>query len=514
MSDWTGGYIADIGYTYGYYGELNPLRIKLAFLRAGIAFPENGAACELGFGQGVSTNVHAAASMTHWHGTDFNPVQAGYAQQLAAASGAKADLHDDAFADFCGRADLPQFDFIALHGIWSWISDDNRRIIVDFIRRKLKVGGVLYISYNTQPGWAAMVPLRDLLAEHAQLMGASGSGILPRVDSALEFAEKVLGSGARYGIANHQVAARLAALKGQNRSYVAHEYFNGEWLPMSFSKMKDWLDDAKLTYACSANFLDQVDLLNLTPEQQQILKDIPDAGFRETVRDFIVNQQFRRDYWVRGPRPLSAPERVEQLRRLRFILSAPLNEVTLKVSGVLGEATLHEQVYQPILAVLADQRIHTLHDVERALNGTTDFQNVLQSLLILAAKGSIQLVQDDAAIKAATVHCNRLNRELCLQARYSSSVSVLASPVTGGGIGVSRFNQIFLLASREAPNDSAAWARYLLQVLAAQGQRIIIDGKVPESAELELNEALRLAKEFEDKHLPLLKTLGVQCKNG
>ena len=32
MNDWTAGYVADIGYTFGYYAELNPLRIKLAFL--------------------------------------------------------------------------------------------------------------------------------------------------------------------------------------------------------------------------------------------------------------------------------------------------------------------------------------------------------------------------------------------------------------------------------------------------------------------------------------------------
>jgi hypothetical protein len=31
MSDWTARYVADIGYTFGYYSELNPLRAKLAF---------------------------------------------------------------------------------------------------------------------------------------------------------------------------------------------------------------------------------------------------------------------------------------------------------------------------------------------------------------------------------------------------------------------------------------------------------------------------------------------------
>ena len=48
MTDWTSGYVADIGYTFGYYTELTPLRVKLAFLDAGLPAPETGSACELG----------------------------------------------------------------------------------------------------------------------------------------------------------------------------------------------------------------------------------------------------------------------------------------------------------------------------------------------------------------------------------------------------------------------------------------------------------------------------------
>ena len=175
MTDWTSGYVADIGYTYGYYAELNPARVKLALLNAGLAFPDMGTACELGFGQGVSANFHAAASLTSWHGTDFNPSQAGFAQELARMSGSGAQLFDEAFDAFCAR-DLPDFDYIGLHGIWSWISDANRAVIVDFVRRKLKVGGVLYISYNTLPGWGAFAPMRHLLTQHAEVVGA----VVPR----------------------------------------------------------------------------------------------------------------------------------------------------------------------------------------------------------------------------------------------------------------------------------------------------------------------------------------------
>ena len=122
MTDWTAGYVADIGYTFGYYQELNPLRVRLAFLNAGLVCPEVVTACELGFGQGMSANLHAAAAAISWHGTDFNPSQASFAQELAVVSGSGAKLDNDAFADFANRRDLPDFDYIGIHGIWSSIS--------------------------------------------------------------------------------------------------------------------------------------------------------------------------------------------------------------------------------------------------------------------------------------------------------------------------------------------------------------------------------------------------------
>ena len=88
MADWTAGNVSNIDYTFGYYQELNPLRAQLAFLNQGLVYPEVKNACELGYGQGLAINLHAATSSTHWYGTDFNPSQAGFAQELAIESGA------------------------------------------------------------------------------------------------------------------------------------------------------------------------------------------------------------------------------------------------------------------------------------------------------------------------------------------------------------------------------------------------------------------------------------------
>jgi len=510
MTDWTAGYVADITYTYGYYTELNPQRVKLAFLHQGLVFPAMGAACELGFGQGLSANIHAAASVTQWHGTDFNPSQAGFAQELAAASGAGAKLYDEAFADFCARTDLPDFDFIGLHGIWSWISDENRQVIVDFIRRKLKVGGVFYISYNTLPGWASFAPMRHLMTEHAAVLGAEGKGIVSRIDGAIDFAEKLLATNPIFSRANPLVGDRLKKMKEHNRHYLAHEYFNRDWHPMHFATMAEWLEGAKLQYACSAHYLDHIAAVNLTAEQQAFLQEIPDPMFRETTRDFMVNQQFRRDYWVKGARKLNPLEQAEALRAQKLILVTHRPDVPLKVAGALGEASLSEAVYTPILDLLADHKPKTLGQIEQAVKdkGLT-FAQIIQAAMVLTGAGHLAMVQDEQVINKAKKQTDKLNAHLCQKARGSNDIGYLASPVIGGGVAVNRFQQLFLLSLSQGKKQPAEWAQAVWQTIAAQGQTLVKEGKALQTAEENLAELTAQAHTFADKQLPILKALQI-----
>lgn len=60
---------------------------------AGHPAPKIENACELGFGQGLSVAIHAAAqSGIKWWGADFNPSQASFATELAQLSGSDAKL--------------------------------------------------------------------------------------------------------------------------------------------------------------------------------------------------------------------------------------------------------------------------------------------------------------------------------------------------------------------------------------------------------------------------------------
>lgn len=510
MHNWTSGYTADVNYTFGYYTELNPLRVQLAFLNAGLKYPEFGNACELGFGQGMSINLHSAASVTRWYGTDFNPSQAGFAQELAEASGAQTALYDDSFVDFVKRPDLPEFDFIGLHGIWSWISDDNRQTIVDFVSRKLKVGGVLYISYNTLPGWAAFAPMRHLMVAHAQSMSAPGQGTIKRIGDSLAFTDKFLATRPNYPGNFPAVLDRLQKIKEQDRNYLAHEYFNRDWQPMYFATMAEQLASAKLSYATSAHLPDNVDAANLLAEQRSMLQEIPDPNFRESVRDFMVNQHFRRDYWVKGARRLPALEQREMLRALRLILLTHPSKLALTMKGALGDITLNESIYMPIVAVMSDYTVHSVAQIEQAVTGDgLVFEQLIQALVVLAGIGHVALVQDDAIVAAAKPSTDRLNRHLLNKARFQSQANHLASPVIGGGYMVDNFQQLCLLAIQEGKPQPADWALLAWQHISASGQKIIKEGKVIESAEESLAELTAQAHTFAAKQLPILKALQI-----
>lgn len=510
MSDWTGGYVTDVGYTFGYYTELNPARVTYPLLITGIVPPRFETACELGFGQGLSVNIHAAASPVRWFANDFNPTHANFAQSLASASGANATLTDEAFAEFTARSDLPDFDYIGLHGIWSWISDDNRRAIADFVRRKLRVGGILYVSYNTLPGWAAMMPVRHLMAEHAHVMGANGRGIVARIDGALEFAEKLLAANPMYARANPSVAERFKRLKEQNRNYLAHEYFNRDWEPMYFSKMAEWLSLSKLQFAGSAHYLDHLDAINLSAEHQAVLKDITDPVFRQTVRDYCVNQQFRRDYWIKGGRRLTAMQQGEEIRAQRFVLALPRADVALKSTASLGEVSLAESVYNPILDAMADHKPRTLGEIEKLTQGKgLTFPRLVQAILLLAGKGDLAPVQPDEAIATASVRTRKLNAHLLDLARSAADINYLASPVTGGGAVAGRIQQLLLLARMQGRKTADEGAKFVRDIAFGQGQKMVKEGKTIESPEERLAELKAQAEQFESKQLPILRALGI-----
>ena len=117
--------------------------------------------------------------------------------------------------------------------------------------------------------------------------------------------------------------------------------------------------------------------------------------------------------------------------------------------------------------------------------------------------------QDEALTPKAKKHTDKLNTVLMDKARSSADIPNLASPVTGGGVMVNRFQQLFLLALSQSKKLPAEWAAFTWQILAVQGQKIVKEGKALETPEENLAELNLQATAFATKQLPIMKALQV-----
>lgn len=508
---WSEGYVTDIGYTYGYYREINPVFQRFCLLLKGYSALESATAyhCELGFGQGVSVNIHAAANPGSFIGTDFNPAHAAHANTLAAAFESNTQFFDDSFEQLLKRTDLPQFDSISLHGIWTWISRENHKIIAEFARRYLKPGGIFYISYNCFPGWSPAYPLRQLFSLHDRFSSSSGN-VSQRVEAALGFSEKLLAANPIYAQAAPTLGAKLTSLKGQGHNYLAHEYFNRDWNCMYFSDVVDALAESKLDYVATAVPLDVVDAVNLKAEGTEFLNGIDHPILREQARDYFVNQQFRKDLYIRGAIKLSAVEQRERMLDTRFVLLQLADTVPLKVTGALGEATLQPEIYTPLISALASEEYapKTLRHLATVLPDFV-YGGLHQAIAVLVSMGAVAPCQTQTVVDQVKDRCVALNLHLCQEAVFGNRIETLASPLTGGGVTVGRIMQLFLLAIYQGKHKPLEWAQYAWSILSSQGQSLMKEGKTLTTAEENIAELSLEAEKFAKKYLLVLKALKV-----
>lgn len=509
---WSNGYFTDLSYTHGYYSEMNPAMLRLACLCNGVEaqLPENPSYLELGFGQGVSINFHAAASSGSYWGTDFNPAQTVEARKLAEASGADIRLFDDSFEELVDRADLPDFDVIALHGIWSWISEKNRAVITGIIRRKLRPGGIAYISYNCLPGWAPVIPIRQLMSLYQTNGGGKMSKPMDMIEGAFSVVEEIANAGSLYFRENPFARQHLKDMARQGRNYVAHEYLNADWHLEHFSDMVRSLDDAKLTYVGSARLLDGIDAFQLSDDGVKLVSQIGHPIMRETVRDYMINRRFRTDVFIKGARPFSGPEHRDAWHAQAFVLSVPLIDIPKKIPCGRGEVELPAGTYDLIIEAMSDENyrpktVRELHHHPRlqALKP----QDVVDLLTVLTGAGFVAPAQiPSETVKA---QCRALNGQILQRARVSSDLRHMVSPITGGGIAISQMSQHFVLALMQGRTTADALAEQVWDFLEGLGEHLARDGKRLETKEDNMKVIRASATKFLAYDKPLLEALQI-----
>lgn len=477
---WQAGYVSDIEYTSGFYRELAPSFINFALQSNGFRSPKLNPGTrylELACGQGLGTMLLAAANpnVEFW-GLDFNPAQIANARRLAEAAGLKNVFFDDqSFEEtLLGQhGEVPQFDYITLHGIYSWVSAENRNYIVSILDKHLRPGGVVYVSYNSMPGWCALAPLQRLIKEHAN-RSPNRSDL--QAMQAIQFATELKNGRAFYFERNPQVGSRLEKLPDMNRNYLAHEYLNGYWHPLYHLDVVKELDRARLNYGCSASLIENIDGLSLPEEIRPIVANTIDRGWAETIRDYATSKQFRRDLFLRGATRYPTNEMARSLSDLKFCMCVRPSAVSLKFATLVGEVAGHEEIYRPIVDALAEKNMSLFELTKVPALANVSANNILQAITLLTQANYVHPVTDENRKNGEAAR--RLNKAICDRLLLGEELNFLAAPVIGSAIGA-MFVEVLILNTLLS-NPKAAGKELVQGIwsgMEISGKRLLLEGK-------------------------------------
>jgi hypothetical protein len=356
-------YVTDVPYIANFTPELAPACLDLVAVINGFrpprqdsALPRRGGGaftwCELGCGMGLAPIVFAA---THpqgvFHGIDAMSAHITRAREIAA----KAEIPNLTFhaLDFAAASDLalPKFNYIVAHGVYAWIDAAAAAAFRRFIDRHLAPGGLVYVSYNSMPGWAADAPFQHLA--YALAAHEPGNSIA-RFTTVATTIQELHKAGAAALIASPVASDLKERIAKHPAAYFAHEYLAPAWHPLYVDEVRQAMAEIGLAPIGSATFRDNFDGFVLRQAARDAIATIADADLKELTRDYFLHQRFRRDVFGRMPERIDDAARNAALLGTHFGLKRPAGLTEYYMDTEAGHVAFDNPVARRIVSTLAE----------------------------------------------------------------------------------------------------------------------------------------------------------------
>ena len=250
---------------------------------------------ELGCGNGA--NIIAMAALmpdATFLGVDLSPRQIEVGQARIAELGlTNVELRAADLLEI--ENDLPVFDFIIAHGLYSWVPPNVQQAVLRICSRHLSPQGIAYVSYNTFPGWRMRGTIRDFMLYHVRQF--EGPALQTQQARALlDFmAQSAPGENTPFTL---QLKNEVEEIRKQPDAYLFHDFLEPFNQPVYFFRFVEAVDAHGLQYLGEAELATMLPS-NFSPATAETLNRIaPDLVRTEQFMDFLRNRQFRQTLLV------------------------------------------------------------------------------------------------------------------------------------------------------------------------------------------------------------------------
>lgn len=187
------------------------------------------------------------------------------------------------------RPDQGAFDYVICHGVYSWVSAEVRRAILQRGVTAMAPQGVFFVSYNTLPGWRQRGAVRDIMRVGASLAG-DASDDRSKVEAALSFLSLAARSATGSNPYLREAAERLP---NSEPSYLLQEFLGEHNTAFKFTHFMEEAQAAGLQFMSEARVSMMSDD-DLSPEARELLASLgEDPIRREQALDMLRNRTFR-----------------------------------------------------------------------------------------------------------------------------------------------------------------------------------------------------------------------------
>jgi len=122
--------------------------------------------------------------------------------------------------------------------------------------------------------------------------------------------------------------------------------------------------------------------------------------------------------------------------------------------------------------------------------------------------GTIAPCQPEETVEKMEPYCGRLNNYICETSLFDKKINYLASPLTGCGFHVTRFDQMFLYFLRKGVEEKEI-PKEVQRVLDLQNEQLLEDGKPLKNEADALKVFSQMYHKFVAEKQPLLQTLHI-----
>lgn len=293
-------------------------------------------------------------------GIDLSERQISVGQTAVAALGLKnIELRHANIKDVSARDGL--FDYVIVHGIYSWVPREVQDRILEVCRQNLTPNGVAYVSYNTMPGWHMRGMIRDMMLHHIQRFAEPGKK-LQQARALLEFLVKsVPADNNPYGLF---LKSELELLSKQTDNYLFHDHLEENNHPLYFHEFVSRAAAQGLRYLGDSD-LRTMATRDLHPDAQKLLATSLSQIETEQYMDFLRNRMFRMSLLTHDDKCPNLQIDNQKIREfhLSSLLRPKGNGPPLHSSGTEefvspggGQAGVQDPLVKAALHVLAEAR--------------------------------------------------------------------------------------------------------------------------------------------------------------